>query len=155
MRNRWDEDEEEPGLGRSRVPEPEPEPTLGESIDAAVRKVVTSIVIAGGLIALGLYSSGGSGDPSVDYQITSTPDGTVYRLDSEDGRIVACREQRCWRLLSSRRDIDEDEPEENEAAALPAPAQTQTPPAQPQAATAQPGQAQLPAPQNTQAPATR
>jgi len=146
MTDRWDE-EEELGRGRSsRRREPDPEPTLGETIDGAVRKIVTGIVIAGGLIGLGVYSSSG-GDPSVDYQIATTPDGHVYRLTSESGRIIACRDggRQCWQVLRRGQEIEDEAP-----AAQPAPAQPQ-----PQAVTQQPAPAQLPAPQNTQAPATR
>jgi len=144
MRDRWDEEDElnRNGLrGRDRLAEP----TLGESIDAAVRKVVTALVIAGGLVALGLYSSRGGGE-AVEYQITSTADGTIYRLDSDSGRIVACRQQHCWRLLYDRDEIEDAPP------AAPA---AQPAPAQPQAVTQQPAPAQLAAPQNQAAPATR
>jgi len=142
MSDRWDE-EEELGRGRSRLREPDPEPTLGEVIDGAVRKIVTSVVIAGGLIALGLYSSGG-GDPSVDYQIATTADGKIYRLNSESGRIIACQGSHCWELLDRGQDLEDGPPAPNAAAAAPPPA-----------VQAQPAQPQLPAPQNTQAPAAR
>jgi hypothetical protein len=142
MRDRWDEEEDELGRGRRR--EPEPEPTLGEVIDGAVRKVVTAIVIAGGLIALGVYSSGG-GDPSPDDQVTAA-DGRMYRVTTESGRVIACEGQRCWEMLDRGQDLDDgppagETPRQNAAAA------------QPQAVTAQPAPAQLPAPQNTQVPA--
>lgn len=147
MSDRWDDEDE---LDRLRSGRRAAEPTLGESIDAAVRKVVTAVVIAGGVIALGLYASRG-GDPSVDYQIATTPDGTLYRVDSERGRIIACRNDHCWRLVSDRDDIDDDPPAQNSAA----PAVAAQPQAPPPAVTAQPQQAQLPAPQNQAAPATR
>jgi hypothetical protein len=156
MRDRWDEDEEElgGGRGRSRRSEPEPEPTLGELIDNTVRRLVTGIVIAGGLIALGTWGAGrgDGGDPSVDYQIATTPDGTLYRVDSENGRILACRNNHCWRLLSDRDDIDDEPPGQNAAAATQPQAVTTQPPT---AVAAQPSQAQLPPPQNSAAPAAR
>lgn len=143
MRDRWDEEDElEPG-GRTRGREREPEMTVAEAIDGAVRKLVTGLVIAGGLIALGVYSSGG-GDPSVDYQIATTTDGKVYRLNSENGRIVACQAQHCWLLPTDRDDLEDGPPAQNAAAAAP-----------PQAVTTQPAPAQLPAPQNSAAPAAR
>jgi hypothetical protein len=142
MSDRWDDEDERDRLrgrtGRAHDHEQEEdrEPTLAETIDASVRKLVTGIVIAGGLIALGTYGAGrGGGDPSVDFQIATTPDGKVYRLDSEEGRIIACQGQHCWRLPTDR-----DEREKG-------------PPAQ--AVPAQPAPAQLPAPANTAAPATR
>ena len=144
MRDRWDEEDE---LGRERLRGRDrlAEPTLAESIDAAVRKIVTSLVIAGGLIAVGLYASRG-GDPSVDYQIATTPDGKIYRLSSESGRIIACQGSHCWELLDRGQDLEDGPP------AAPPPAQ---PAPQTQAVTSQPAPAQLPAPQNQAAPATR
>jgi hypothetical protein len=125
------------------------QPPLGEVIDGAVRKIVTGIVIAGGLIGLGVYSSRG-GDPSVDYQIATTPDGYIYRLTSESGRIIACNSARhCWELLDRGQDLEDGPP------TAPAPQNVSAAPAQPQAVAAQPAPAQLPAPQNAQAPAAR
>ena len=149
MSDRWDDEDDLDRLrgrsGRAR----EPEPTLGETIDAAVRKVVTAIVIAGGLIALGVWSSG-RGDPSPDYQITAA-DGRMYRVSTESGRVIACQGTHCWEMLDRGQRLDDEPPaheapKQNSAAALPAPAQ-------PQAVTAQPTPAQVPAPQNNAAPA--
>lgn len=154
VRDRWDdEDDLDRERDRLRGRAPSHEPTLGETIDAAVRKIVTSLVIAGGLIAVGLYASRG-GDPSVDYQIATTPDGTLYRVDSERGRLIACRDNHCWRLVSDSDDIEDDPPAQNVVAPPAAAAQPQ-PQAQPQAVTAQPQPAQLPAPQNQTTPAAR
>ena len=155
MSDRWDDEDElardrlrRRGRAHEREPDPEREPTVGELIEGSVRKLVTGLVIAGGLIGLGMYASRG-GDPSVDYQMTSTPDGTVYRLDSERGRIIACRDggRHCWEVLDRGQNLDDGPP------AAPAPAPTQA--TQPQAVTTPPAQAQLPAPQNTGAPAAR
>lgn len=148
MSDRWDEEDD---LDRDRLRrrarerelEPEREPTIGELIEGSVRKLVTGLVIAGALIGLGMYSSRG-GDPSVDYQIATTPDGHVYRLNSENGRIVSCQGQHCWLLPTDRDDLEDGPPA---AATAPTPAQPQVTPAQPQA--------RLPAPQNAAAPATR
>ena len=153
MTDRWDDEDDldrlraRAGRSRGRPRDPDPEPTLGEVIDGAVRKIVTGIVIAGALIGLGVYSSRG-GDPSVDYQIATTPDGYVYRLTSESGRIIACQGTHCWELLDRGQDLEDGPP------ASPVP-QNGAAPAQPQAVTAQPAPAQLPAPQNQAAPATR
>lgn len=144
MGTRWDE-EDELERDRLRSRSRESEPTLGELIDSSVRKIVTAIVIAGGLIALGVWSSGG-GDPSPDFQITAEG-GRVYRLSTERGRIIACEGTHCWEMLD-RGDSLEDGPPEP-----PAPGQNAA--AAPQAVTSQPAPAQLPAPQNAQAPAAR
>lgn len=148
MSDRWeDEDELDRDRLRGRGRERDREPTLGELIDSSVRKIVTAIVIAGGLIALGVWS-GGRGDPSPDYQITAG-DGRIYRVSTESGRIVACQGTHCWEMLERGQDLEDGPP----PASLPNQNATAAP-AQPQVTT-QPAQAQLPAPQNTQAPATR
>lgn len=154
MSDRWGEEDDldrdrlaRRGRARERDLEPEREPTVGELIEGSVRKLVTGLVIAGGLIGLGVYASRG-GDPSVDYQITSTADGTIYRLDSERGRIIACRDggRHCWEVLDRGQELDDGPP---------APAPVQAQPAAPQVAPAQQAPAQLPAPQNSAAPAAR
>ena len=150
MPDRWDEDEEELGRGRGRRTEPDPEPTVGELIEGSVRKLVTGIVIAGGLIGLGVWSGGrsGGGSSAPDYQITTSADGRiVYRLDTDRGRIIASEGAHCWRVLQRGQELDDDPPAEEtpkQNAAAPA--------AQPQVAPAQPAPA-LPAPQNSAAPA--
>ena len=154
MSDRWDEDEDELDRGRGRRREselePEAEPTLGEMIEGSVRKLVTGLVIAGGLIGLGAYGGGRASRASSgpDYQITTSADGRiVYRLDTDRGRIIACEGTHCWQVLQRGQELDEEPPAEtpkqNAAAAQPA---------QPQV-TAQPAAPQLTAPQNTQAPA--
>ena len=141
MRDRWDEEEERL---RGRLPEPEPEPTLGEAIDAAVRKITTTLIIAAGLIAAGLWSSGrGGGDTVPDYQIVAASDGRVYRLDTDSGRVIACQGAHCWDVLHRGQDVDDDPPADA------APKQN--------AVAAQPAPTALPAPQNATvaAPAPR
>ena len=154
MRDRWDEEEEELGRGSRRTREPEPEPTLGELIEGSVRKLVTGLVIAGGLIALGTWSGGrGGGSAAPGYQITTSDDGrTVYRVNTDSGSIVACRDNHCWLMQRGSHDLDDGPPAENVAA--PPAAQVAPQPAPAQVAPAQPAP-QLPAPQNTQAPAAR
>ena len=150
MRDRWDEEEElERGRSSRRESEPEREPTLGELIEGSVRKLVTGMVIAGALIGLGVYgSSRGGGSSAPDYQITTSADGRiVYRLDTDRGRIIACEGTHCWQVLQRGQELDDqppaETPKQNGAAT------------QPQAVTAQPAPAQLPAPQNSAAPAAR
>ncbi len=161
MSDRWDEedDELERGRGRRREHEPEPEPTLGELIEGSVRKLVTGIVIAGGLIALGTYGAGRGGSSAPNYQITTSADGRiVYRVNTDSGSIVACLPRSsgnnpCWLMQRGSRHLEDEAPAENAAAAQPVPVQAQ--PAPPPAVTAQPAAPQLPAPQNATAPATR
>jgi len=156
MPDRWDEEDELDrgglrgrGRARERELEPEREPTLGELIEGSVRKLVTGMVIAGALIGLGVYgSSRGGGSSAPDYQITTSADGRiVYRLDTDRGRIIACEGTHCWQVLQRGQELDDEPPAET-------PKQNATA-TQPQAVTAQPAPAQLPAPQNSAAPATR
>ncbi len=164
MSDRWDEEDEafersRRGRERERELEPEREPTLGELIEGSVRKLVTGIIIAGGLIALGTYGAGRGGSSAPNYQITTSADGrTVYRLNTDSGSIVAClprsaSDNHCWLMQRGNRNL-EDEPLVENSAAAPAPA-VQAQPAPPPAVTAQPAAPQLPAPQNTAAPAAR
>lgn len=160
MSDRWDDEDElardrlrRRGRVEEREPEPEHEPTLGELIEGSVRKLVTGIVIAGGLIGLGVYGAGsrGGGSSAPEYQISTSADGrTVYRVNTDSGSIVACRENHCWLMQRGNRGLDDQPPAENSAAP---PTAVQAQPAPAQVAPAQP--AQLPAPQNTAAPATR
>jgi hypothetical protein len=160
MPDRWDEEDELErdrlrGRGRReslRESEPEREPTIGELIEGSVRKLVTGLIIAGGLIGLGVYgSSRGGGSSAPDYQITTSADGhIVYRLDTDRGRIIACEGTHCWQVLQRGQDLDDEPPADNASAARPVQAQ----PAPAQVAPAQPA-AQLPAPQNMAVPATR
>ena len=156
MRDRWDEEEElERGRSSRRESEPEREPTLGELIEGSVRKLVTGMVIAGALIGLGVYgSSRGGGSSAPDYQITTSADGRiVYRLDTDRGRIIACEGTHCWQVLQRGQELDDEPPADNASAARPAPVQAQPAPAQ--VAPTQQTPAQLPAPQNAAAPASR
>ena len=90
----------------------------------------------------------GGGSSAPDYQITTSADGRiVYRLDTDRGRIIACEGTHCWQVLQRGQELDDEPPAETpkqNAAAT-----------QPQAVTAQPAPAQLPAPQNSAAPAAR
>lgn len=160
MSDRWDDEEElERERLRGRLREPEPEPTLGEVIEGSVRKLVTGLVIAGGLIGLGVYGGGRSSGRSgsdLEYQIATSADGQmVYRINTDSGSIVACRpaSNHCWLMQRGNRDLDDEPPAENVAA--PPPAQIAPPQQAPaQVAPAQPA-AQLPAPENAQTPARR
>ncbi|HTU11959.1 MAG TPA: hypothetical protein VMG08_13800 [Allosphingosinicella sp.] len=152
VRDRWDDEDD---LDRDRGGRLS-EPTLGEVIDGAVRKVVTSVVIAGGLIALGIYGagSGGGGGSDLEYQIVTSADGQmVHRINTDSGSIVSCRvaDNRCWLMQRASRDLDDEPPKQNAAAPVQAAPQQQAPA---QVAPAQPAP-QLPAPTNTAVPATR
>ena len=128
----------------------EPEPRVGDLIEGVTRKLVTAIVIAGGLIGLGAWSSKPS-SRSARYQIVAT-EGRVYRLNTESGWVIGCDGNRCGIVLRSGRDVEDELP------ALPQlPQQPQIAPPQPApAATTPPTAAPRPAaPAAAPAPATR
>ena len=94
-----------------RVPETAREAGLAELVDGAVRKVVTAIVIAGGLIGLGAYW-GGDEFEAPRYQVTSTADGRILRVNTDSGTVIACRDDRCGIVLRRGQDIAEEIGEE-------------------------------------------
>lgn len=66
---------------------------LGEAIDGAVRKVTTGIVIAGGLIGLGIYAH-----PEPRFDAFAFGD-QIIRVDSKTGTIIACEGTRTCQLV--------------------------------------------------------
>lgn len=124
-------------------------------------RISNSLVIAAGLVALGLYASGDEAAEAPTYQAVPMPDGRVIRLNTESGSVVSCDSNRCaiiflqgdrLRRIDGRgrgeNDPDEpedaDEPAEGGQPALPAPSASQppVPPVQPPA----PGRTPQPAP---------
>ena len=132
---------------------PAPASPLAELVDSTVRRVSTSLVIAGGLIALGLYAGGGGTRiEAPTYQIATSSDGqTVYRINTDSGSIVACRSNQCWLMQRGSADL-EDEPPAQPPAAQPA---APSAPAQLPAPSAAPAQAPATAPAPAPAPANR
>ncbi|MBX3561640.1 MAG: hypothetical protein KF780_07465 [Sphingomonas sp.] len=115
---------------------------LADTIDVAVRRIVTGMVLAGALIGAGIYLSGG-GEPA-RYQVATTNDGRVIRLNTDSGSLVACEANDCWLLQrgsSGLRQRDDEEGTPRQEAA-PAPAPGQLPAPQPDAAPAPAEQAQ-------------
>ena len=66
---------------------------LGEAIDGAVRKITTGIVIAGGLIGLGIYAH-----PEPRFDAFAVGD-RIVRVDSRSGTIIACEGTRTCELV--------------------------------------------------------
>lgn len=139
---RYGLDDERDEYRRLREPRTPREPTVGELIDQSVRRVVTALVIAGGLIGFGAYAGGGTEIEAPRYQITSGADGRVYRINTDSGSIVACQNNQCWLMQRGSQDLDDEPPQQ----AAPAPAQ-------PQAQLPAPSQAPAQAPAQTPAPA--
>jgi hypothetical protein len=115
---------------------PEHEPTLTELVEVSVRRIVTSIVLAGGLIALGLYMQD---HEAPRYQVTAA-DGRIVRVDTESGSVIACEGEHCAIVLQRGQELENR---------LPIRAQIQAPP---QAAPTLPAPAEAPAPTNQAAP---
>lgn len=103
--------------------------TVGALISESVRKLVTAIVIAGGLIGLGTYMSGDRTE-APRFQVTSTPDGRILRVDTQRGTVIACEGQHCGIVVERGQDLDDapparvEPPKQEARPALPAPTQT-------------------------------
>lgn len=117
----------------------EEENLLTQLLDNSVRRIVTGIVIAGGLIGLGAYFSGDRIE-APRYQMTTGNDGRIVRLNTDSGSIVVCESDRCWLMQRGSDDLD-DEPPPRAAQQVPAEARPALP--APQAA---PDNAATPAP---------
>ena len=107
---------------------------LGGLIERMTSRVVNSLVIAAGLIALGLYASGSGDVEAPDYQIVAASDGRVVRLNTETGSIVSCDAARCTLVLMRSDGLERLTDEEREALrvrerALPPPQSGAPPPA--------------------------
>ena len=126
--------------------EPKGEATVAELISDSVRKLVTAIVVAGALIGAGVYLSGDEVE-APKYQVTTTPDGRILRLNTESGTVIACEGERCGIVVERGQDLDDSPPErvvpkQEARPALPAPG-------------AAPAPATSPTPDNSAAPTGR
>ena len=81
------------------------EPTSTELIDAAVRKVVTAVVIAGSVIALAVYSR--PGPPR--YQAFAAGD-RIVRVDMRSGTVLACENRECMTIVRRGQRLKRDLP---------------------------------------------
>ena len=116
------------------------ESPLAELVESVTRKLVTALVIAGGLIGLGLWSSRPS-TSAAHYQLVAA-EGRIYRLNTESGWVIGCEGNRCGIVLRSGRDLDDDLPPPPAPRQLappsqgaPSPAPAPAPPAAPAAPT--------------------
>lgn len=87
--------------------------SLTDIVEAASRKLVTGFVIAGAFIALAVYSR--PGPPR--YQAFATDDGSIVRVDSRRGTVIACQGQRCYTVVRRGQRLEKGPAAE----ALPAP----------------------------------
>lgn len=103
---------------RGRRRREEAEPSLYELVDLVARRLVTAVVIAGGLIAFAVWTQDVE---APDYQIAASADGRVYRVNTESGWIIGCENKTCEILLDD---------ETNLRAELPARVREMLPPAE-------------------------
>jgi hypothetical protein len=127
MPDRYDDDDRRSG-GR----EPRSGFDVSETLDMLGRRLGGAIMVAGALIGVGVYMSGGDDDEQT-YQAFAA-DGEVFRVNMESGTIIACNAKRCTRILQRGQDLEENgggtlfQPQQ--PAALPAPAAPSAAPAQ-------------------------
>jgi hypothetical protein len=112
--------------------QPERREAESELLDAALRKIITAIVIAAALIALAIYSR--PGPPR--YQAVATPDGRILRVDTRKGTILACDGDQCWTVVRHGQHLARNPgrpalPQPAAPAPQPAPAPAAAAPAQP------------------------
>jgi hypothetical protein len=104
---------------------------LGEAIDGAVRKITTGIVIAGGLIGLGIYAHP---EPRFDAFAFGNQ---IIRVDAKTGTIIACEgTQTCQLVLRKGQKLERIKRTDADASpqpALPRPAPATPLPAAPAA----------------------
>lgn len=108
--------------------------TTADVAERMTSRISNSLVIAAGILGLGIYWSGDEIETPT-YQAVATPDGRVVRVNMESGSIVSCDAVRCTLVyLDGERLERPSEAAKAEAAGLrpPAPAQPALP--QPKAA---------------------
>lgn len=125
--------EERDGLRDTSRTEAREDQTVGALINESVRKLVTAIVLAGGLIGLGAYFAGTEVE-APRYQVTVAPDGRIIRLRTDNGTLVVCDPAgRCGILQRRSEDLEDEpppqlgEPKQEARPALPAPSQAPAP----------------------------
>ena len=140
---RSDDDDYRPRSEETRSDAP---PSLMEAMDQLSRRLSGALMLAGGLIGLGLYAGSG-GQEAPEYQIYAA-DGEVFRLNLDSGSIIACNAQRCMQVLKPGADLAEGQ--RNTLFTVPPaqqlPAGQPSAPASQQVAPAAPNNPALPAP---------
>lgn len=113
-----------------RAPREAPPEALADLIEMSARRIMTAILIAGGLISIAIYMQEGGQAPN--YQVTAA-DGRIIRVNTESGTVIACQEKRCAIVLERGQDLEDEvplpalsrpaeaRPETRPAPALPAP----------------------------------
>lgn len=79
--------------------------STAEVAERMTSRIVNSLVIAAGILALGIYWSGDDVEAPT-YQAVSTPDGRVVRVNTETGSVVSCDAARCTLIFLQGDDLD-------------------------------------------------
>ena len=116
----------------------EPEPSAAELAESVTRKLVSAIVIAGGLIGLGLWSRPGP----ARYQVVAA-EGMVYRINTDSGTVIGCAGDRCAIVVRHGQELEHEVPPRPAPRQLAPPQPSTAPPA---AAPAAPAATPAPAP---------
>lgn len=106
------------GMDRDR-PGDEREASIAEIAERALQRIVTTLVIAAGLIGLAIYMR--PGPPRYQAVIA---DGQVVRIDSRKGGMIGCDFRGCVWILRPGQNLERGNlrPPAPAPAALPAPA---------------------------------
>jgi hypothetical protein len=79
--------------------------TTAEVVERMTTRLANSLVIAAGLLALGIYWSGDEVETQT-YQAVAMPDGRLIRVNTESGSIVSCDATRCRSVWLHGDDLD-------------------------------------------------
>ncbi|HEY0012825.1 MAG TPA: hypothetical protein VGB79_08235 [Allosphingosinicella sp.] len=96
------QDQNQPGHGAAGAATPA---TTAEIVERMTSRLANSLVIAAGILALGIYWSGDHVEAQT-YQAVATPDGRVIRVNTESGSIVSCDATRCGLVWLQGDDLD-------------------------------------------------
>lgn len=70
------------------------EASLADLVDTALRKIVTAIVLSGGIVALAIYAR-----PAPPRYQAIVGDGQIVRIDTRTGTVIACQQDRCMQVV--------------------------------------------------------
>ncbi len=70
------------------------ETSLADLAESALRKIVTAIVLSGGIVALAIYAR-----PAPPRYQAIVEDGKIVRIDTRTGTVIACEENRCMQIV--------------------------------------------------------
>jgi hypothetical protein len=104
MRRDYDDEDR---LGRGRDPDVGSRSELMEAVDQLSRRLSGALMLAGGLIALGIYAGAGRGNEDAQTYQAFAADGEVFRVNTDSGTIIACNATRCMRVLERGQDLVE------------------------------------------------